>query len=190
MSEGSSVDAAPAPPHISPSTPAEALDDAIAETLAMALRNAASAQQQAWVGRQAAVTMACAGMMSLCFGTTASTPPEASAAGGGTDTHGAQALADAARRGLAELGESGRAAGAEDSSARKVVGFAKALACLDAADMLRGAATLSTLVQALALAKYVATGDDRYATAAEAGEHMLARATAEFERFSREDAES
>jgi hypothetical protein len=174
------------------SPPEAMLDGAICNALGLAAYNAVTAQQQAWISRQAAVTMACAGMISLCFGATggpaaAPAPHAADGSGDGAAAEGsAGKLVETARAAAEGLGK-GDPALAGGSALDGVTGFARSLVLLDAGDQLRGATTLATLLSALALSRLVLTGDPKYGAAAEAGQRMLAEATDQYERICRSD---
>jgi hypothetical protein len=171
------------------SSPPEAmLDGALCNALGLAAYNAVTAQQQAWISRQAAVTMACAGMISLCFGATGgpAAPPAAqptNASGEGAASEGSAAdLVETARAAAEGLGKAdgARAGGSAPAGA---AGLARSLVLLDAGDQLRGATTLATLLSALALSRFVLTGDAKYAAAAEAAQRMQAEATDQYARI-------
>ena len=199
------------------------LDGAMAEALGLALFNMVGAQQQGSIARQSAVTMAAAGMMSLCFAAdagegdggdgTPSPAPSAAAAvkaapaaaapdsaesdgtseaggGGGGSARGAPQAAtqidpvivDAVNQVMSAALTPGTIQASAAGKAARLVAASAALAIADAADALRGATTLAIVNSAMALTRYVMTGDERYATAATAGHVMMTDATRAYER--------
>jgi hypothetical protein len=202
------------------------LDGVMAEALGLAMYNIVAAQQQGSIARQAAISMAAAGMMALCFAadgsgegdgdgdTPAASPASAATAaapavvaaavpgedgdggGGGTSEGGGggggapraatqidPVIVDAVNQVMLAALSPEVVKTSADGKAAKLVAASAALAIADAADALRGATTLAIVNSAMALTRYVMTGDDRYAAAATAGQAMVTDATHAYERI-------
>jgi hypothetical protein len=153
--------------------PSAATAGTLDQSLELAAANAVVLQQQVAITRRAAVTSAASAMLAL-FSSGGDAGGDKAPAGGG----GSTALAAAAEAAAAQ------ASAASDAFPR-AAGFSAGLAALDAGNVLGNVATLSTLLSALALARYVETGEDRYITAVNAAQQMLENATSEYERVCR-----
>ena len=141
------------------------------QSLELAAANAVAAQQQVAVIRQAAVTAAASVMVALFTeGGEAGTEKIASPSGSAAELAAA-----------AEAGAESAAAGGV--AFPRAAGFSAALAAIDAENVLASVGTLSTLLATLALARYVATGDERFLEAQKAADAMLLAATARYERI-------
>jgi hypothetical protein len=161
-------------------SPGTMLDEAVAHALADAAANAVNAQQQAMISRLAALNQACVLLLSQ-FG--------ASAATGGANPSGAAAadaadLVDVASEGLVAV-TSAPAEGGAGGALGELTSLSVALALLDAGDSLGSVATLSTLLQAIAIARFAETGSDQYAAAAALAETMIGNATSRYEELAR-----
>ncbi len=192
---------------VSPSESFAVLGAVMAQTLGMAMFNAVSAQQNAGTVRIAAVTMACAEILSLPIAEPGklpagqvSSPPgpvKPALAATAAAAHGGNGLPDA---GGAASETAGSAAGeariidainqiqsavmspqavrtSAAGKAYQLVAHSGAIAIQDAADALRGVSIVATTGLGVAVARFLATGDPKFLLGITAAQDMIKGAT-------------
>jgi hypothetical protein len=199
---------------VSPSQSLAMLGAVMAQTLGMAMYNAVGAQQNASMVRGAAITMACAGMLSLPITeadkhSSASASAQAGAAKQALDSAPAKAAGDGASPtpSASASGQPGAAAvntiiadainqielavmspaSVRTSGAGKayqLVAHSAALAVQDAASALGGMSTIAATASAAALTRFLTTGDPKYLAGVAAAVDMVKLATDDFARVS------
>jgi len=199
---------------VSPSESLAVLSAVMAQTLGMAMYNAVGAQQNASTVRGAAITMACAGILSLPIAERDKPSPavasaSAAAAKQALDTAAAKAQGDSAAPapGAPASGQAGHATvdaqivdainqiqlavmspqSVRTSGAGKayqVVAHSAALAVQDAANALGGVSTLAATASGVALTRFLTTGDAKYLAGVAAALDMVKSATDDFARIS------
>jgi hypothetical protein len=199
---------------VSPSESLAVLSAVMAQTLGMAMYNAVGAQQNASTVRGAAITTACAGMLSLPIAetdrhSTASASAQAGAVKPASDTAAAKAPGGSAPSmpAVAASGQAGATAvdavivdainqiqsavmspqsarGSGAGKAYQLVAHSAALAVQDAANALGGVSTLAATASGVALTKFLTTGDPKYLAGVAAAADMVKLATDDFARIS------
>jgi hypothetical protein len=199
---------------VSPSQSLAMLSAVMAQTLGMAMYNAVGAQQNASTVRGATITMACAGILSLPIAETdkhssASASAQAGAAKPPLDLAAAKVQGDSASPtpGASASEQAGatavdnvivdainqiqsavmspasvRSSGA--GKAYQLVAHSAALAVQDAANALSGVSTLAATASAVALTRFLTTGDPKYLAGVAAAIDMVKSATEEFAHIS------
>jgi hypothetical protein len=199
---------------VSPSQSLAMLSAVMAQTLGMAMYNAVGAQQNASTVRGAAITMACAGILSLPIAETdkhsqASASAQAGAVKQALDTAATKVPGETASPtpGASASRQAGAAAvdaviidainqiqlavmspqSVRTSGAGKayqLVAHSAALAVQDAADALSGMSTIAATASGVALTRFLTTGDPKYLAGVAAALDMVKLATEDFTRVS------
>jgi Killing trait len=198
---------------VSPSQSLAMLSAVMAQTLGMAMYNAVGAQQNASTVRGAAITMACAGILSLPIAETdkhssASASAQAGAVKPALDlaakaqgdstspTPGASASAQAGATAvdavIADAINQIQLAVMSPQSVRtsgagkayQLVAHSAALAVQDAANALSGMSTIAATASGVALTRFLTTGDPKYLAGVAAAVDMVKLATDDFARVS------
>jgi hypothetical protein len=199
---------------VSPSQSLAMLSAVMAQTLGMAMYNAVGAQQNASTVRGAAITMACAGILSLPIAETdkhssASASAQAGAVKPALDLAAAKAQGESTSPtpgGSASLQAGATAVDAvivdainqiqfavlspqsvRTSGAGKayqLVAHSAALAVQDAANALSGMSTIAATASGVALTRFLTTGDPKYLAGVAAAVDMVKLATDDFARIS------
>jgi hypothetical protein len=199
---------------VSPSQSLAMLSAVMAQTLAMAMYNAVGAQQNASTVRGAAITMACAGILSLPIAETdkhssASASAEAGAVKPALDLAAAKAQGETTSSAPAASASGQAGATAVDAvivdainqiqravmspqsvqtsaagKAYQAVAHSAALAVQDAVNALSGISTIAATASAIALTRFLTTGDPKYLAGVGAAVDMVKLATDDFARIS------
>lgn len=199
---------------VSPSQSLAMLGAVMAQTLGMAMYNAVSAQHNAITVRGAAITMACAGILSLPIAeadkhSSASASAQAGAAKPALDLAAAKVQGDSASPAESASASGPAGAAAVDAviidainriqlavmspqsvrtsgagKAYQLVAHSAALAVQDAANALSGMSTLAATAMGAALTRFLTTGDPKYLAGVAAAVDMVKLATDDFARIS------
>lgn len=175
-------------------------DLTLAETVGLALYDMIAAHRRTAISRETAISMAAAGIMAMQFaGEGASraacgVPFGAAAPGSGATPAAAiatnspdpvaadPALAEALKRQQATLRSAQSVQPGAATLASRLVAQSSALLVDDAAEALRGTNTLAMLTAAMAMARYVETGEEHCLVAVEKAKQMIIDAQDAFSR--------
>lgn len=175
-----------------------AFDAMAAEVFVTAMQNAVRAQQNTETVRTAATTQACQILLSLPLGDAKATEENAATRSGAARPYGddSENAATSDASALASVDPQVRDAvnairavptpniSAADNNAQQMVALSAALAVQDATDALRAMSIVSEVIASMAVAKFLASGDEKPLLGVTAAQDLMKTAIEEFSSIS------